>query len=164
MKPFNLKEALQGKPVRLRNGLKAIIYYDIPEDFKLINGLSVTYPIKGMTLDANGIVVSSSENWLRNGQYSNNFYNHDLDIIGMYEEDISSLIKKAYKEKLPLRTKNGGKVYIATILDLQNPMNIDYPVIAYDTNTSAFRYTLDGKFVDRYANLVDIIGLYEEED
>lgn len=33
MKKFNIEKALQGKPVRLRGGLKAIIYYRIPDEY-----------------------------------------------------------------------------------------------------------------------------------
>lgn len=160
MKSFNIAEALQGKPVRLRNGMKGIIYYRVPDKYTFNNGEKTYRPLKGMIFTEEGHLSSSNFEWLLNGKVDTNQLNH-LDIIGMYEEDISSLIQKAYKEHLPLLTKNGGKVYIATILDVQDPMTKDYPVIAYDTNTAAFRYTLDGKFVDRHANLVDIIGLYD---
>ena len=163
MKSFNVEEALQGNPVRLRNGLKAIIYYQVPDKYKFPNGDKTHRPLKGMIFNEEGYLTTSQVAWLNDGSITENQIDN-FDIIGMYEEDISSLIQRAFKENLPLRTKNGGKVYIATILDLQNPMNRDYPVIAYDTDTAAFRCTLDGKFVDRHANLVDIIGLYEEED
>ncbi len=87
-----------------------------------------------------------------------------FDIIGMYEEDISSLIQKAFKEKLPMKLRNGAKVYIATILDLSDPMTKNYPVIAYGNTTAAYRFTLNGNFtMDNCNNSLDIIGLWEED-
>ena len=160
MKSFNLKEALQGNPVRLRNGLKAIIYYAVPEDFKLINGESITYPLKGMVLNTNEIVVSSSEDWLRNGRYSDNSSNHDYDIIGMWN-DVYDIIKKAYKENLPLKTRNRTKVFISTIIENTNELTEKYSVFGYSTDTDSYRWTLDGKFLFD-ENDLDIVSLWEE--
>ena len=162
MKSFNLKEALQGKPVRLRNGLKAIIYYDIPEDLKLVTGLSIIYPLIGMTLNTNGMVISLSENWLRNGQYSSNSYNHDLDIIGMWD-DVHIIIKKAYQENLPLKTKNNTKVFISAIIENTNELTERFSVFGYSTTTDCYRWTLDGKFLNlNIDNNLDIVSLWEE--
>lgn len=161
MKPFNLKEALQGKPVRLRNGLKAIIYYDIPENFKLIDGVPITYPLKGMTLDTNGMVISSSEDWLRNGRYSDGSYNHNLDIIGMWD-DVHNIIKKAYQKNLPLKTRNNTKVFISTIIENTNELTEQYSVFGYSTTTDCYRWTLDGKFLTS-ENDLDIVSLWEED-
>ena len=160
MKPFNLKEALQGKPVRLRNGLKAIIYYDIPEDFKLATGLSITYPLIGMTLDTKGMVIASSENWLRNGQYNNNSYNHDLDIIGMWDDE-HNIIKKAYQENLPLKTRNNTKVFISKIIENTNELTEQCSVFGYPAATDYYRWSLDGKFLN-IDSVLDIVGLWEE--
>lgn len=163
MKPFNLEEALQGKPVRLRNGMKAIIYYNVPENLKLNNGSSILYPLKGITFTINGDVECSTESWKCNGNYINDTNSHHLDIIGMYEEDMSSLIQKAYKEKLPMKLKNGTKVYIAAILNSDDPMIKDYPVFAYDNNVTSCRYNLNGHFMRGiYGKSLDIVGLWED--
>ena len=163
MKPFNLEEALQGKPVRLRSGMKAIIYYNVPENLKLNDGSSILYPLKGITFTINGDVASSAESWRYNGNYVSDTTSHHLDIIGMYEEDISELIKKALKENLPMKLRNGTKIYIAAILDSDDPMIKDYPVFAYDSNVTSCRYNLNGHFMrDIYDKSLDIVGLWED--
>lgn len=164
MKPFNIEEALQGKPVRLRNGKKAIIYYQVPDKYRFPNGDKTYRPLKGMIFNEEGYLTTSQAAWLNNGSVAENQIDN-LDIIGMYEEDISSLIQKAYKEKLPLKLRNGTKVYIATILISNESITKDYPVFAYGNTTAAYRYTLDGNFtIDSFNNPLDIIGLWEEEN
>ena len=160
MKPFDLNKALQGEPVCLRNGLKAIIYYRVPENFKLTDGNSIDYPLKGITFDTNGNVVCSSESWLNNGNYNNNSVKHDFDIIGMWD-DIAEIIQQAYKENLPLKTRNKTKVFISTIVENTNKLTEKYPVFGYSTTTDCYRWTLDGKFLFN-ANDLDIISLWEE--
>ena len=163
MKPFNLEEALQGKPVLLENKSKAIVLYKIPEKYKFPNGISFVYPLRGLIFHKDGSVDSVAK-WTITGKH-NLTDSGNFDIIGMYEEDINSLIQKAYKEKLPMKLRNGAKVYIATILDSDNPMTKNYPVFAYGNTTAAYRYTLDGKFtMDNCNNSLDIIGLWEEEN
>lgn len=162
MKPFNVVEALQGKPVRLRNGMKGIIYYRVPDKYTFNNGEKTYRPLKGMIFTEEGHLSSSSFEWLLNGKVDTNHLN-SLDIIGMYEEDISSLIQKAFKENLPMKLRNGAKIYIATILNSNAPMAKDYPIIAYDNTTAAYRFTLNGNFtIDSCNNSLDIIGLWEE--
>lgn len=163
MKPFNLEEALQGKPVRLRSGMKAIIYYNVPENLKLNDGSSILYPLKGITFTINGDVACSIESWRYNGNYISDTISHHLDIIGMYEEDISNLIQKAYKEKLPMKTKDGTKTFIVAILSTDDPNAKDYPVFTCSGKTTSCRYTKDGKFLtDGTTHSLDIVGLWEE--
>lgn len=163
MKPFDLEEALQGKPVRLRNGMKAIIYYNVPKDFTLNDGSSILYPLKGITFTINGDVASSSEAWRRDGSYSDSNISHNQDIIGMWEEDISSLIQKALKENLPMKTKDGTKTFIVAILSTDDPNAEDYPVFTCSGKTTSCRYTKDGKFLtDGTTHSLDIVGLWTE--
>ena len=164
MKPFNLEEALQGKPVRLRNGLKAIIYYKVPDKYTFSNGEMTYRPLKGMIFNEEGYLTSSQVAWLNNGKIAED-YDHTLDIIGMYEEDISSLIQKAFKENLPMKTKAGDKIFIVAILSPDNPLAETYPVFTCDDKTKSCRYTKDGKFLsDGRAHSLDIAGLWEEEN
>ena len=164
MKPFNITEALQGNPVRLRNGMKGIIYYQVPDKYTFNDGQLTYRPLKGMVFNEEGHLSSSQVAWLNNGKIAEDC-EHTLDIVGMYEEDISSLIQKAFKEKLPLKLRNGTKVYIATILTSNESMTKNYPVVAYGNTTAAYRYTLDGNFtIDSCNNSLDIIGLWEEEN
>lgn len=56
MKKFNLEAALNGEPVILRDGRKAIIYHRVPDIYTCKNGVKVTYPVVGMTFNTDGTV------------------------------------------------------------------------------------------------------------
>lgn len=51
MKKFNLEEALNGKPVKLRNGMKALICYRIPDEYVFKDGFSAAFPLQGIIFD-----------------------------------------------------------------------------------------------------------------
>ena len=92
MKPFDLQEALNGAPVKLRNGQKAYVV-----------GLS-----KVGTEDGNSYIVGEYErnlcNWSKDGKYWLKSES-ELDIVGMYEEPkltSEQVLEKAYQENLPL--------------------------------------------------------------
>ena len=111
MKPFDLQEALNGAPVKLRNGQKAYVV-----------GLS-----KVGTEDGNSYIVGEYErnlcNWSKDGKYWLK-RESELDIVGMYEEpELTSeqVLERAYQENLPVnalgkevfviaKTKNGDYV------------------------------------------------------
>ena len=159
MKPFDLNKALQGEPVRLRNGAKAILLYEIPEKYTFPDNKPMNYPLKGISLTRNGY-IDAEVRWTLDGKCSTNDINAS-DIIGMYEEDITDLIQKALKENLPMKLRNGTKIYIAAILDSYDIVIKSYPVFGYSTTTDCYRWSLDGKFLLR-ENDFDIIGLWEE--
>ncbi|MFC1096177.1 pyruvate kinase [Pasteurella multocida] len=80
MKEFDLKKALAGEPVVLRNGSKAFIVKHIPEDH-----------IKKEECELIGYLVEGSKfhscvTWTKDGKYNPCFSSHIYDIIGMYEE------------------------------------------------------------------------------
>lgn len=96
MKEFDLKAALNGEPVMLRNGEKAYIFKNIQGthilDFK------TDYPLIGMA--HNHTVVMT---WSLNGQISLGNDCAPYDIIGMFEEPkltSEQLLDKAYNENL----------------------------------------------------------------
>lgn len=105
MKEFNLDEALQGKPVKLRNGWKAIVYYRIPDEFVNSEGDNVAYPLKGITFQADGAVLNSINSWKDDGCFSAG--KRDFDIVGMWEEPKISV------EDLPkpFNPKDGDKYF-----------------------------------------------------
>lgn len=105
MKEFNLDEALQGKPVKLRNGWKAIVYYRIPDEFVNSEGDNVAYPLKGITFQADGAVLNSINSWKDDGCFSAG--KRDFDIVGMFEEPKISV------EDLPkpFNPKDGDKYF-----------------------------------------------------
>ena len=84
MKEFNLEAALNGEPVMLRNGKKAIIYYCTPAEFKFDENIPDSFPLKGMVFDLNGYLDDPSVSWRCNGSFR---CSEDAwDIIGMWEE------------------------------------------------------------------------------
>lgn len=103
MKPFNLEEALSGKPVKLRNGQKAIILCRVPDTYKHENGLKVTFPLFGIILDTSGAVDDPYASWRDNGMFSS--CTGDYDIVDMWEEPkltTEEIMEKAFQEKLTL--------------------------------------------------------------
>lgn len=102
MKPFNLEAALAGEPVLLRNDRKAILYYCVPDKFKIdVEGTLDSFPVKGMIFDKNGCLLKSTVSWRKNGKFRSSEAGED--IIGMWEEPEltqEELFEKAYKEDL----------------------------------------------------------------
>lgn len=100
MKQFNLEEALAGEPVRLRDGSKAIIYYCVPDEFKIDeDGTLDSFPVKGMIFDEEGYILKSTVSWRKNGKYRSSEASED--IIGMWEDVIDPKnLPKPFKPKL----------------------------------------------------------------
>lgn len=103
MEQFNLKEALKGKPVQLRNGSKGIITHLVPKHIKYKNGDTVKQPLTGYILNSEGKLLISSTDWCINGAYFQDGKESQLDIIGMWKEpELTSdeVLEKAYQENL----------------------------------------------------------------
>lgn len=83
MKPFNLEEALSGKPVQLRGGNKVLIIEDLStrpllhpkEEFCLI----------GFIINKTGYLDMPAQYWRKSGRFLEN-QDSPWDIVGMYEE------------------------------------------------------------------------------
>lgn len=99
MKPFDLQEALNGAPVKLNNGRKAFVLYDLRKYPFLLKAAG--------RLPINGIMLGNNEDdgdhitWDEFGKAENSY----LSIIGMWEEpELTSeqVLEKAYQENLPL--------------------------------------------------------------
>ena len=86
MKPFDLEAALQGEPVKLRNGSKAFICYKLSRDFKYWDGSPINFNICGYILNFNGDIVMLNTAWQEDGKWIMGETKSDRDIIGMYEE------------------------------------------------------------------------------
>nr|DAK08818.1 MAG TPA: hypothetical protein [Caudoviricetes sp.] len=84
MKKFNLEAALNGEPVILRDGRKAIIYHRVPDIYTCKNGVKVTYPVVGMTFNTDGTVDNPCAAWMDNGRFTSGWCGKD--IVGMHEE------------------------------------------------------------------------------
>lgn len=63
MKPFDLNAALTGKPVKLRNDQKAIIYYRIPDEYLFESGESAVYPLYGIVFTKDGYINDTTACW-----------------------------------------------------------------------------------------------------
>lgn len=85
MKEFNLEAALNGEPVMLRSGCKAIVYYKVPDEYKFPDNKPTLYPLKGLVFDINANLASSAMYWYASGKFDSK-KDHSLDIIGMWEE------------------------------------------------------------------------------
>lgn len=100
MKKFDLKAALNGEPVMLRSGCKAIIYYKVPDEYKFADNKPALYPLKGLMFDVNGNLAVSAMYWHASGKFGTE-KDHSLDIIGMWEEPKISFedLPKPFKPK-----------------------------------------------------------------
>ena len=99
MKEFNLDAALNGEPVKLRNGLKAIVYHRIPDEFSYPGGSTEIYPLIGIIFNKDGTIKAASESWKDCGAYCSR--QGGLDIVGMWEEPKISIedLPKPFKPK-----------------------------------------------------------------
>ena len=98
MKPFDLQEALNGAPVKLRNGNKAFIFKNIKNT--PIVDFDVDYPLIGMLHNHPRVHA-----WSLSGKISLSNDCAPGDIVGMWEEpELTSeqVLEKAYQENLPL--------------------------------------------------------------
>ena len=97
MKKFDLKAALNGEPVMLRNGYKAYIKYNLLDEIKSLNVKIGMYPLVGYRLECN-YINSTSWDVLGIAKYS---ATREYDIIGMWEEPKISIedLPKPFKPK-----------------------------------------------------------------
>lgn len=99
MKKFDLKAALSGEPVKLRNGSKAIILNDARNYFK--NTRPSDEVLLGLISDVNNqdkFLCSGA--WASDGSWINNFVD-EFDIVEMWEEPKISIedLPKPFKPK-----------------------------------------------------------------
>lgn len=99
MKEFNLDAALNGEPVMLRDGRKALIYYRIHDKYTFADGSKALCPLKGIVFDKDGNIESAVQSWRDGGMYEANESVHD--IIGMWEEPKINIedLPKPFKPK-----------------------------------------------------------------
>ena len=126
MKPFDLQEALNGAPVRLRNGCKAFIFKNI-QNTPIVD-FDVDYPLIGML--HNHTTVHA---WSLSGKISLGNDCAPGDIVGMWEEPkltSEQTLEKAYQENLPLDAIGKKAFVIAKTKDgdyvIQEGRNIIY--------------------------------------
>lgn len=99
MKEFDLKAALNGEPVMLRNGEKAFIKYNLLDELENIEARDAACPLIGYRLYGNYVSTTS---WELSGK-SIHWATMKYDIVGMFEEPKltqEQVLEKAYKENL----------------------------------------------------------------
>lgn len=103
MKEFNLDAALNGEPVKLRNGDKAYVKYNLLEENEIFKPRDTVYPLIGYRLEG---VNCSTTSWSLTGK-SVHWATMKYDIVGMWEEPKISI------EDLPkpFKLKSGDKYY-----------------------------------------------------
>lgn len=109
MKKFDLKAALNGEPVMLRNGEKAYLVGRTPAAIKMINMEYVQYPLVGYSVDANELVAIYFLNWTENGKLNILFEENNRDIIGMWEEPKKQINIEDLPK--PFKPKSGDGYY-----------------------------------------------------
>lgn len=77
---FDLKRALNGEPVMLRNGLKAFVKFVMPE------GYTGKYPVNGYMPDPDEMWGFDTESWTLDGKAVFDEIENGHDIIGMWKE------------------------------------------------------------------------------
>ena len=82
MKEFNLDAALNGEPVMLRNGGKAVVKYNLLNEVEKLEVRDTAYPLIGYRFD--GIYINTTS-WSLIGK-SVHWATMEYDIIGMWEE------------------------------------------------------------------------------
>lgn len=97
MKPFDLKAALNGEPVMLRNGEKAFVKYNLLDELENIEERDAAYPLIGYRLYENNVSTTS---WDLSGK-SVHWETMKYDIVGMWEEPKISFedLPKPFKPK-----------------------------------------------------------------
>lgn len=84
MKKFDLKSALNGEPVVLRDGRKAFVLCDVTDYFNITSESGRLIGVKG-NIKSND-VFSGTVSWTTSGHYYESHDKHKYDIIGMWEE------------------------------------------------------------------------------
>ena len=84
MKPFNLDAALNGDPVKLANGNKAIVYYRIPGEYVFEGGVPVEFPLRGLIFNSRGVIENVDACWRDDGRF--NRKDDPFNITEMWEE------------------------------------------------------------------------------
>lgn len=117
MKPFNLEEALSGKPVLLRGGQTAVVLYCIPDKYVSSEGNPPAFPLQGVILDSEGFVDEFGACWRKNGTY--NHADSLYDIIGIYEEPAKSqdkILEEAWEKKGKISKTDAGMITVVEVV------------------------------------------------
>ena len=152
MKPFNLKEALAGKPCVSNNGKIIYIFKDVREF-----GFDNDTPLVGIIIfNKNNYMLT---HWDSNGK---NYSAYDYQIVGMWEEpELTSeqVLEKAYQENLPLDAIGKKAFVIAKTKDGDYVMQCGEDNLyfaSHETECNCFLAESDAKaWLDAMKNALD---------
>ena len=105
MKEFDLKAALNGEPVILRNGEKAFIKYNLLDELENIEARDAACPLIGYRLYGNYVSTTS---WELSGK-SVHWATMQYDIVGMFEEPKKQINIEDLPK--PFKPKDGEEYY-----------------------------------------------------
>lgn len=117
MKPFNLEEALSGKPVLLRGGQTAVVLYRIPDKYISDDGQPPAFPLQGLILDTEGFVEVFGACWRANGTY--NHTDSLYDIVGMWQNPAKTqdkILEDAWRNKGKVVKTDAGMITIVEVI------------------------------------------------
>lgn len=123
MKEFDLKAALNGEPVMLRDGSKAIVLNDLRKHF--INAKDSDDVLLGAIYGDDGNTLRRSACWCCSGLW-NYDYIDEFDIIGMWEEPKKQINIEDLPK--PFKPKDGESYFYI------NGGSVDYEHEFWDTN------------------------------
>ncbi|MFZ7141612.1 hypothetical protein ACLSY0_00395 [Avibacterium avium] len=125
MKPFDLQEALTGKPVKLRSGQKAYVKYVLGDEY------NTDYPLRGFAeyeklID--GKINTGEHIWTLDGNFST-FEESETDIIGMWEEPKPKRYVNGIEVPEPVtldNLKDGKRYWYVDFCDLKTVSQDDF--------------------------------------
>lgn len=164
MKAFDVEKALAGEPVRLKNGAKAIIFGRIPEGLEWSHIGAVNHPLAGVILNAEGRITDARMRWSMSGVVdSGDDEKRAYDIIGMWEDDIATIIERAVREDLPVKLRDGTKAWLVAVAPFERFQG-SYPLMGYG-NGKNYCWTKEGYYYhNEKSSPLDIVGLWENEE
>ncbi|WP_295666926.1 pyruvate kinase [uncultured Haemophilus sp.] len=104
MKEFDLKAALNGEPVMLRNGEKAFVKYNLLDEIENLEEEDEKYPLFGYRFEGKYVNGTS---WGVEGISA--YCTNEYDIIGMYEEPKKQISIEDLPK--PFKPKSGDGYY-----------------------------------------------------
>ena len=96
---FDLKAALKGAPVRLRNGYKAVVAFDMSS---VGENVATNYPLRGYIFKPSGIDPAC---WLSQGASSHGSES-PYDIVEMWEDNPEDILTTAYNQNKKVYVDN----------------------------------------------------------
>lgn len=117
MKPFNLEEALAGKPVMLRCGSKAYVLGDLRDLFPESNDVRCLIGIDSEREHSKQ--YSSMMRWKCTGSYYEHIYESEYDITGMWEEPAKSqdkILEEAWESKGKVVKTDAGMTTVVEVI------------------------------------------------